>query len=185
MPGAGGPVWRGRAGPKGPLTAVGATRVLCGGPVGHTGHVPHFPNGGSRSEVGEGGVGGVLMAHDCGRWAKWIRGGTDRDDRSSSKVVPAGAEAAESVLVGDTGVGSAGTGTPPRCRRWRRGRVIVVIHVAAQAEGIFVVVVGLLVVISQRFVPEIVKVVREGRVLGWNETTTQDGVGVHFPKVCG
>ena len=81
-------------------------------------------------------------------------------------VVPTGAEAGWSDLVGGAEVGRVGTGEPPPRRRRRRGWVVVFVHVAAEAEGVFGIVVGLLVFIPQRFVPEIVQVIWERRVLG-------------------
>jgi len=69
-------------------------------------------------------------------------------------------------------------------RRRRRGRLVVVVHVASEAEGVFGVVVGLVVNVSQRFLPEIVEVIRE-RWVRLDDAASQDGVWVHFTEVSG
>ena len=66
----------------------------------------------------------------------------------------------------------------------RRGRLVVVVHIASEAEGVFGVVVGLVVNVSQRFLPEIVEVIR-ARWVRLDDATSQDGVWVHFTEVSG
>jgi len=65
------------------------------------------------------------------------------------------------------------------------GGLVIAVHVTSEAEGVFGVIVGLLVIVSQRFVPEIVQVIREGRVLGRDHATTKGRIRIHFPEVGG
>ena len=97
------------------------------------------------------------LAHGCGRWASWDHG---VGDSLGTLAVTAG-EAQRRVIVSSDGVGDVGARAPPPQRRRRRGRLVVVVHVTAEAEGVFGVIVGLLIDVTQRFLPEIVEVVRE------------------------
>jgi len=81
-------------------------------------------------------------------------------------------------------VGVVGARAPPPQRRRRRGRLVVVVHVTTEAEGVFGVIVGLLIDVAQRFLPEIIEVVRE-RWVRLDDAPSEDGVRVHFTEVGG
>ena len=120
------------------------------------------------------------LAHGCGRWASWDHGVGD----SLGTLAVTDAEAQRRVIGSSDGVGDVGARAPPPQRRRRRGRLVVIVHVAAEAEGVVGVIVGLLVDVPQRFLPEIVEVIRE-REVRLDDAASQDGVGVHFTEVSG
>ena len=120
------------------------------------------------------------LAHDCGRWVSWDHGVGD----SLGAVAATDAEARTRVIGSSDEVGDVGARAPPPQRRRRRGRLVVVVHVAAEAEGVVGVIVGLLIDVPQRFLPEIVEVVRE-RWVRLNAAPSEDGVWVHFTEVSG
>ena len=74
-------------------------------------------------------------------------------------VVHAASQVERVLIVGSVESVGGATGAPGSGRRWRWGVTVVVVHVSSEAEGILCVVVCLLVLVAQRFVPEIVQVV--------------------------
>ena len=118
------------------------------------------------------------LAHDCRRWASWDHGVGD----SLGTLAVTDAEAQTRVIGSSDGVGDVGARAPPPQRRRRRGRLVVIVHVAAEAEGVVGVVVGQMVAVPQRFLPEIIEVIR-GRRVWLDEAPSEDGVRIHFAEV--
>ena len=138
------------------------------------------PRGGPRCWKGSRRVVGMGLAHDCGRWASWGHG----VGSSLGSLATTSAEAQTRVFGRSDEVGVVGARAPPPQRRRRRGRLVVVVHVTTEAEGVFGVIVVLLIDVTQRFLPEIIEVVRE-RWVRLDDAPSEDGVWVHFTEVGG
>jgi len=87
-------------------------------------------------------------------------------------VVHAATQTERILVVRCSGGGGSRAGAPKTGRGWRRRGAIVVVHASSEAEGVLGVVVRPWVLGVQRFVPQIVKVVWQGEVLGGGSAAT-------------
>ena len=87
-------------------------------------------------------------------------------------VVHAATQTERILVVRCSGGGGSRAGAPKTGRGWRWRDAVVVVHASSEAEGVVGVVVRQWVLSTQRFVPQIVEVVWQGKVLGGRSAAT-------------
>ena len=68
-------------------------------------------------------------------------------------VVHAATQTERVLVVRCNDGGGSGAGAPEPGRRWRWRGAVVVVHASSEAEGVLGVIVSLMVLVVQRFVP--------------------------------